>query len=399
MVSGCRGKRITIAKQRSLKSLIQEACGQVGADPITKVQPLQSEMVKIMPRYQRIPDARTANLLAEAGVVVEQYLLAGNYVCVSQGTRYLLNQSRIPAKLKKPISNYQLWHLESSGCNYDDFDAHRRQPNTLDEPAFDEGFAAEQVLVVELGGRDMVKRVLQSATLLNPQLGLKEATVSFVKGARGYAACDFDISVFEQQLLGRKYREVWQQLTAHAITSSEDAASGNTTVTNKESVAQHKIRSPIPDDDDNDMRREYAYYTTERSQLTKLSAKDADMLGDAMVTVLTETTIRGRAGVYAEYIFSLPNGVMRRLSAKEKMTVNVKQLVEDYECWHLEAVGAYSYDWIQQQDDYPGSDAEENADQFGSRGYKEEVLREELDEESEPEDLDDLQTCDMQVLC
>ena len=84
---------------------------------------------------------------------------------------------------------------------------------------------------------------------------------------------------------------------------------------------------------------------------------------------------------------------MRRLSAKEKMTVNVKQLVEDYECWHLEAVGAYSYDWIQQQDDYPGSDAEENADQFGSRGYKEEVLREELDEESEPEDLDDLQTC------
>ena len=68
------------------------------------------------------------------------------------------------------------------------------------------------------------------------------------------------------------------------------------------------------------MRREYAYYTTERSQLTKLSAKDADMLGDAMVTVLTETKIRGRAGVYAEYMFSLPDGVMRRLSAKEKMT-------------------------------------------------------------------------------
>ena len=214
---------------------------------LTRVQPLQSEMVKSMPRYQRIPDAKTANLLAEAGLVVEQYLLAGgtgNYVCVSQGSRYLLNQSRIPAKLKKHISDYQLWHLESSGCNYDDFDAHRRQPHTLDEPAVDEGFAAEQVLVVELGGRDMVKRVLQSATLLNQQLGLKEATVSFMKGARGYAACDFDISVFEPRLVGKKYGEVWQQLTAHAITSPADTASGNTTTTDKESAAQHKMRLP-----------------------------------------------------------------------------------------------------------------------------------------------------------
>ena len=88
--------------------------------------------------------------------------------------------------------------------------------------------------------------------------------------------------------------------------------------------------------------------------------------------------------LYAEYIFSLPDGVMRRLSAKEKMTLRVKQLVEDYECWHLEAVGAYSHDWIQQQDDYPGSDAEDTADKFESCGHKEKVLREELDEESEP---------------
>ena len=60
----CRGKQVTIAKQRSLKSLIQEACGQAGADTLKRVQPLQSEMVKTMPRYQRIPDAKTANLLA-----------------------------------------------------------------------------------------------------------------------------------------------------------------------------------------------------------------------------------------------------------------------------------------------------------------------------------------------
>ena len=105
-----------------------------------------------------------------------------------------------------------MWHLESSGCNYDDFDAHRRLPHTLDEPAVNPGFAAEHVLVVELGGRDMVNRVLQSATLMNQNLGLKEATVSFTEGARGYAACDFDISIFDQRLLGKKYGVVWQQL-------------------------------------------------------------------------------------------------------------------------------------------------------------------------------------------
>ena len=63
----CRGKHITIAKQRSLKSLIQEACGQEEANTwVNQGQLLQSEMVKVMPSYPRVPDAKTANRLAEA---------------------------------------------------------------------------------------------------------------------------------------------------------------------------------------------------------------------------------------------------------------------------------------------------------------------------------------------
>ena len=159
--------------------------------------------------------------------------------------------------------------------------------------------------------------------------------------------------------------------------------------------APHKnlIVLPMPTFNSDDGLREHAYYTTEMSQLTKLSAKYADVLDDAVVVLLTETKIRGRSGVYAEYIFALPDGERRRLSAKDKMTVRVKQLMEEYECWHLEAVGAFSYDWIQQQDDYPGSDADEEAAVRESKGYKEDELREELDEESESEDMEDMQTC------
>lgn len=242
--------------------------------------------------------------------------------------------------------------------------------------------------MVEFGGRDMVKRGMRSATLLNQQLGLREATVSFAEGASGFAAVDFDISICDQSLLGRNYGEVLQQLTAHSITATVDMPETVEAV-----KVQHKIVLPMPDFNSEDGQREHAYYTTERSQLTKLSAKDADVLDDLVVILLTETKIRGRSGVYAEYVFALPDGERRRLSAKDKMTVRVKQLVEEYECWHLEAVGAFSYDWIQQQDDYPGSDADDEAAMDGSKGYKEDVLREGLDEESEPEDMEEMQTC------
>ena len=86
---------------------------------------------------------------------MEQYLLAGytgNTVCVSQCTRYLLNQNRIPAKLKKQVNAYQLWHLNTSECNYDVFDSHRR--HAAPEQASDQCVAAEQVLVVELDGTE-----------------------------------------------------------------------------------------------------------------------------------------------------------------------------------------------------------------------------------------------------
>ena len=385
----CRGKYTHLAKRRALKSLIQEACVQEESKIwVDQGQLLQSEIIPVMPSYSRVPDAKTANRLAADGVRVEQYLLAGctcSFVCVSQGIMYLLNQSRIPAKLKEQVNAYKLWHMDSSGCSYDDFDAHRK--HAPPKPAADQCFTTEQVLVVELGGRDMVKRIMQSAMLVDQQAGLREARVSFAEGTRGFAAVDFDISVFDQTLVGRLYGDVWQQLTAHAITATVDVSAPVKTV-----KAPHKIVLRVSEPNGVDALREHAYYTTERSQMTKLSAKDAAMLDDAVVILLTETKLRGRTGVYAEYMFALSNGERRRLSTKDKMTVNVKRLVEEYECWHLDAVGAYSGDWIQQQDGYPVSDVDDNETISDSKGDNRNVLQEELDEESEPEDMEDMQT-------
>ena len=59
--------------------------------------------------------------------------------------------------------------------------------------------------------RDMVKRSMQSDTLVDQQLGLREARVFLAEGTIGFAAVDSDISGFDRSLLGQKYGEVWQQ--------------------------------------------------------------------------------------------------------------------------------------------------------------------------------------------
>ena len=72
------------------------------------------------------------------------------------------------------------------------------------------------------------------------------------------------------------------------------------------------------------------------------------------------------------------------------MSIRVKQLVKDYEDWHVSHIGAYSTDHIAEQQEYVASDDEEQ-----DLGDWQEPLamQEELDEESEPECLDDLATC------
>ena len=83
----------------------------------------------------------------------------------------------------------------------------------------------------------------------------------------------------------------------------------------------------------------------------------------------------------------------RSLSAKEKMSITVKKLVAEYEHWHLEQVGAYSTDWIHQQDESWHA----QQDGFVSSGRTvtetEGDVIEEGDEESDPDDLSDLDTC------
>ena len=69
------------------------------------------------------------------------------------------------------------------------------------------------------------------------------------------------------------------------------------------------------------------------------------------------------------------------------MSIMVKQLVKDYEDWHVDHVGAYSMDYIAEQHAYAASDDEERDMEDWQEPWEK---QEELDEESEPEGVDDL---------
>ena len=105
--------------------------------------------------------------------------------------------------------------------------------------------------------------------------------------------------------------------------------------------------------------------------------------------MLTEHRMKGRSP-YAEYQFTFECGTKRRLSARDKMSIKVNQLVKDYEDWHVDHVGAYSTDYIAEQHEYAASDDEEQDMEDWQEPWEK---QEELDEESEPECLDDLATC------
>ena len=72
------------------------------------------------------------------------------------------------------------------------------------------------------------------------------------------------------------------------------------------------------------------------------------------------------------------------------MSIKVKQLVKDYEDWHVSHIGAYSTDQIAEQHEYAASDDEEQDLEDWQEPLE---MPEELDEESEPACLDDLATC------
>ena len=116
---------------------------------------------------------------------------------------------------------------------------------------------------------------------------------------------------------------------------------------------------------ESNQKRVAAEHVRDRSRLEKVTAKDFDLFDDAMVTQLTETHRKGRRGIYAEYVFTFSCGSQRRLSAKDKMSKRVKELVDEYEDWHLPTVGAYSTDWIIDRHENADSD-EDDEDHRGN---------------------------------
>ena len=76
------------------------------------------------------------------------------------------------------------------------------------------------------------------------------------------------------------------------------------------------------------------------------------------------------------------------------MPQRVKELVDEYEEWHLSTVGAYSTDWIIDQHENADLD-EDDEDHRGEEADedKQDRLWEEDDIDSEPESLSDVLTC------
>ena len=107
-------------------------------------------------------------------------------------------------------------------CDYDDFSADRGEvsPPVLEEISYC-GVPAEHVLVVELG-TDMVRQSLRQALLTNQHIGIDAAEIRYSSGSQTFEAKLFDISIFEECMVGKRYgdSDVWTQLSAHPISQS-----------------------------------------------------------------------------------------------------------------------------------------------------------------------------------
>ena len=132
--------------------------------------------------------------------------------------------------------------------------------------------------------------------------------------------------------------------------------------------------------------RQPAHFSKHRCDFAKLSSLDNHLLEGTMVILLTETKLRGRTAGYAEYQFLLPDGSRRRLSAKEKMSNKVKALIEEYEEWHVLQVGMRGLPWINDQSMLDDSEEESEEEQLPFDEH-------DLNDESEPDDLDNMETC------
>ena len=154
----------------------------------------------------------------------------------------------------------------------------------------------------------------------------------------------------------------------------------------KEELYEEEHFDPSDDGTHTEELRQPAHFSKHRCDFEKLSSLDNHLLEGAVVTLLTETKLRGRTAGYAEYQFMLPDGTQRRLSAKEKMSNKVKTLVAEYEAWHVLQVGMKGLPWIKDQSMLDDSEEESEEEHLHFN-------QEEVHDESEPEDLDNMETC------
>ena len=210
--------------------------------------------------------------------------------------KYLLSFNKVPVCLKEIVGNFREWHLQKIGCMPEDFLGRMQRAM---EPSVE-------------------KHENKLYDLTEDTLGFEEVDRIHFSSRKSTRAETNDILGGDEQV----------------IVEEDDHGVSIVTVS-----------------------REIACLAVESCKFQTLTTTDLESLGYFEVTVLTEHRMKGRSP-YAEYQFISKCGTRRRLSARDKMSIKVKQLVKDYEDWHVSNIGAYSTDHIAEQHEYAASDDE-----------------------------------------
>ena len=367
----------------------------------------RSQQCDVIPDFPKVASAQQVSIMLETGVFVEQFVktdhigVGGNmgaYVCVSQGQRYLISQNRFPPLLKRAVNSYRMWHVTEFGTAPEDFTCQGTSKVRRGGKVWRFGIAAEDfkamanVLVVKQ--LSQLNPILTSQGKVLPGLldwdsaPLCEADLQL--HSRMASVSDYLVFDYNQDLAGLTYEQAFEDLIPSETMEAarrELGGPGNSSTAvplpvEEEEYPGESVRIP-------------AYFSKQRCDFQKLCSSDNDLVQDAVVFLLTEVKLKGRPQGYAEYQFLMPDGSKRRLSARDKMATRVKELVNEYEKWHIREVGLGAVDWIKDQSVYDSEDDEEEV-QEDMKAAAEDMARqfpEEADEDSEPEDLDDSASC------
>jgi hypothetical protein len=229
----------------------------------------------------------------------------------------------------------------------------------------------EQVMVVALGGRAMFRSLLEEALLTDLHLGYQAASL-VIKGAT-LEARDYDISEWDESLVGQRYGDVFDKLVPHPITQdSEEARAGQgkewfgltgaTTASQlEESAVSPKVlpaltASQLEESAKSQQVRRSAFVDEDEMRSSSVSAIEANE--DRAKLVKARPKQKGLERAFAQvhemrvtkcvqfndklyYIFTRQDGAEQRLTAAGVATarIDVKQLVHTYTAWHEETYG------------------------------------------------------------